>query len=437
MQRNINMPSQFSRRSLLRLGGAALAASVLSGSRLRVYAQGQSSLVAHLRSITIPTTTELLTSLVNFWGNKHNTPVKLSQLSRQQLTQAMVSAAKAGKGPDIIESTYLLAYAHADMLVDISDMCAQVGHANGGWYDFAREQSMVDGVWRAMPHFFAPIAMVYRKDFFQHAGIAVLPKTWDDMLTAGTKLKAMGKPMGFTFGHALGDGPSFVFSLFWAFGGSVTDADGHITLDAAETKRALQFGQQFYHDALRDTSLTYDDPDNNTEFLTEHISCTMNPTSILWQAQNDKVAFLEQIDHFPMPAGPAGTPLLLEAHTLGISKFSKHIEKAKEFISYLNAPEVWTPLLPTAFAFEAPLLKSYDDRPEMPWNSNPKLTVFKGQAKLGQALHYPGKPSAKLSPLATNFIMTDMFARVCSGKATVDASITQAVQAVQEMYQAS
>ncbi len=431
------MPSQFSRRRLLRLGGAALAASVLSGSRLRAYAQGQSSLVAHLRSITIPTTTELLTSLVNFWGNKHNTPVKLSQLSRQQLTQSMVSAAKAGKGPDIIESTYLLAYAHADMLVDISDVCAQVGHANGGWYDFAREQCVVEGVWRAMPHFFAPLAMVYRKDFFQQAGIAVLPKTWEDMLTAGTKLKAMGTPMGFTFGHALGDGPSFVFSLFWAFGGSVTDADGHITLDAAETKRALQFGQQFYHDALRDTSLTYDDPDNNTEFLTEHISCTMNPTSILWQAQNDKVAFLDQIDHFPMPAGPAGTPLLLEAHTLGIPKFSKHIEKAKEFISYLNAPEVWTPLLPTAFAFEAPLLKSYDDRPEMPWNSNPKLTVFKGQAKLGQALHYPGKPSAKLSPLATNFIMTDMFARVCSGKATVDASITQAVQAVQEMYQAS
>ena len=158
----------------------------------------------------------------------------------------------------------------------------------------------------------------------------------------------------------------------------------------------------------------------------------------MWQAQNDKVAFLDQIDHFPMPAGPAGTPLLLEAHTLGIPKFSKNIEKAKELISYLNAPDVWTPLLPTAFAFEASLLKSYDDRPDMPWNSNPKLTVFKGQGNLGKALNYPGKPSAKMSPLAMNFIIADMFARVCrGGKATVDESIKQAVQAVKDMYQAS
>src|ERR1041384_7145154 len=97
-RRGINMPSIFSRRSFLKLGSAAMAASVLSGSRFSACAQGQSNLVAHLRSITIPTTTELLTSLVNFWGNKNNTPVKLSQLSRQQLTQSMVSCAKSGKG---------------------------------------------------------------------------------------------------------------------------------------------------------------------------------------------------------------------------------------------------------------------------------------------------------------------------------------------------
>ena len=63
------MPSTFSRRSFLKLGGAAIAASVLSGSRLSAFAQGHSSLVAHLRSITIPTTTELLTSLLHSGEN--------------------------------------------------------------------------------------------------------------------------------------------------------------------------------------------------------------------------------------------------------------------------------------------------------------------------------------------------------------------------------
>ena len=47
------MPSTFSRRSCLRLGGAAMAASVLSGSRLSAFAQGNIGFLNYLWKIPI------------------------------------------------------------------------------------------------------------------------------------------------------------------------------------------------------------------------------------------------------------------------------------------------------------------------------------------------------------------------------------------------
>jgi hypothetical protein len=96
---------------------------------------------------------------------------------------------------------------------------------------------------------------------------------------------------------------------------------------------------------------------------------------------------------------------------------------------------MWTPLLPTTFTFDVPLLKSYEDRPDMPWNSNPKLGAFKGEALLGRALSYPSKPSARASTLSTNLIISDMFINVCTGKATADNAIKQATQALKAEYQ--
>ncbi len=428
------MSTKVSRRNFLKLTGAAVAATMLSANKFTALAQ-DNSLNVELRSISIPTSAELITSLIKYWGKTNKIDVKLSLLSRPQLTQALMDAVKNGTGPDVLQTTYLQAYGQADMMVDITDICEAIGSANGGWYDFARESCVVDGKWVAMPHFFTPLGMVYRKDLFKQAGIDTLPKTWDDMLKVGTKLKAMGKPLGLSLGHSYGDGVSTVFSLLWSFGGSVTDENGKVNLDSPATKQAVEFMQQLTNDAMLADSWGWDDPDNNKSFLKGDISFTMNPASILWTAQTDRSEFLDQIDHFPFPAGPAGTFLSLEVHNLSIPKYSKNIEKAKQLLSYLNSPQMWTPLLPTTFTFDVPLLKAYEDRPDMPWNSNPKLTAYKGEAPLGRVLSYPSKPSARASALSTNLIISDMFINACTGKATADDAIKQATQALKAEYQ--
>ncbi len=428
------MPYALSRRNFLKLGGAAAATAIIASSRYCAFAE-PNELVIDLRSVTIPESVQLLTSLVKFFAAKSNINIKLRMLSRQQLSDALSEAAQTGSGPDVLESSYLQAYEHANMLTDLSEICEQLGAANGGWNDVAREMCVVDGQWRAMPHFYESRLMVYRQDFFEQVGTTTFPTTWNDLLILGTKLKAVDKPLGFTLGHTTGDGNCFAYSLLWSFGGSLTDEMGKVSLDTPATRQAITFVQQLYHDAMSEAVTTWEDLSNNTEFLKGNISCTYNASSILWQAQHDEQPFVDKISHAPFPAGPAGTFILPEIHTVAVPKFSKNANTAQSFLGYLNSPDIWLPLAPGSFALVSPLLKAYESHPAMPWITDPRLSGFKGfGGATGKPINYPAKPSAQASLAASKFIIIDMFARVCTGQATVDQSIKQATQAADEIF---
>lgn len=425
--------SNLSRRNFLRMTGAAAAAMLLPHSLGTVRAQDV-TLNVQLRSSFIPTNNELMTSLLNAWAGKNGAKLDLSLLNHQQMADTLATAAASGAGPDVLETVDIKPHQYAEALADVSDICEKIGEENGGWYDVARDICYVDGVWRAMPHFLAAHAMVYRKDLFKEAGYETFPATWDDLLKAGTKLKAMGKPIGFSLGHAGGDGNNFVYSLLWSFGASVTDDKGVVSLDSAATKTATEFVQQLFNDAMPESVLSWDDGANNRALLAGEVACTNNASSILWTGLRDKVEFIAEVSHASYPAGPAGLVQFLELNTIQILNFSPNVEKAKALLAYINSPDVWLPLGPDGYAFLYPLLKGWEDHPAMPWNTNPALSAFKGLAATGKAMGYPGKPSKQASEVATNFLVNDMFAQVAAGALSVEESIKQTTEAVKQIY---
>lgn len=430
------MSDRMTRRSFLKIAGAAAAAASMPSLRglgaKRAYAQG--SLTVQLRSSFIPTNNELMTSLINAWGGRNDVSVDLSLLNHAQMAETLATAAASGAGPDVLETVDIRPHQFAEALADVSDICEQLGEEYGGWYPVAREICVVDGVWRAMPHFLAAHAMVYREDLLTEAGYDMFPDTWEGVLEAGTKLKEMGAPLGFALGHAGGDGNNFVYSLLWSFGGAVTDEAGTVNLDTPETRQAVEFCQQLYNDAMDPSVLAWDDSSNNRAFLGGQVSVTNNASSVLWVARRDQVEFVDAVQHAPYPAGPAGLVQFLELNTIEILNFSENIDAAKQLLYYLNTPDVWLPLGPDGFAFIVPLLQNYEDHPAMPWNTDPKLAAFKGLAATGEALGYPGAPSSEASEVAVNWVINDMFARVCAGDASVDEAVTDAHEACLRVY---
>ena len=349
--------AKISRRNFLKLGGASLAgAAALSSPFGRLVTRAQDgNLSLQTWGHFISSSNDLLTSLVNSWASNNGISVGINYTGFNQLSDTLATGAATGAGPDLVMMLHVRPHQFAEALVDVSDVVEEVGEANGGWYGIAEEACRVDGVWRAMPWFLAAHAMIYREDLFAQAGYDTFPETWEGLLEAGTALKAMGAPLGFSVGRAEGDGNNFCYSLLWSFGGAVTDADDNIVLDSPETRAALEFVQQFYNDAMDPGVTTWDDGANNTAFLAGQVSCTNNASSVMWAGRRDQVEFIGNCNHASYPSGPAGLVQFAQVHSLGILNYAENVDAAKDLLRFINSPQVWGPMGVGTFAFNYPL----------------------------------------------------------------------------------
>src|SRR5258705_3465111 len=55
---------------------------------------------------------------------------------------------ETGSGADVTMIFLLYPFLFADKLMDLSDIGEAVGHAQGGWYDPAKEAGIVNGQWK-------------------------------------------------------------------------------------------------------------------------------------------------------------------------------------------------------------------------------------------------------------------------------------------------
>ncbi|MEM6281541.1 MAG: extracellular solute-binding protein [Chloroflexota bacterium] len=425
-----------SRRNFLQLGGLGIlgAASAYNPLGNLMIARAQSEITLQTWGSFITTNNALLEGALATWAATNDASVNINFTGFDALADTLSTAAATGAGPDAIMMLHARPHQFSEALVDVSDIVNEIGDANSGWFGVAEEACMVDGVWRSVPFFVAAHAMVYREDLFAEVGFDAFPETYDDLLVAGTALKEMGMPLGFSLGRADGDGNNFVFSVLWSFGGAVTDADDNIVLDSAETRMALEYVQQLYNDAMDPNVATWDDGANNRAYLAGEVSCTNNASSILWAGRRDGVDFIESTNHALYPAGPAGRNQFGQVHSFGILNSSENIDATKEMLSFINSDTVWQLLGADGFAFLYPLFRSLEDDESMAWNAEPKLGAFKGLAEDVHTHGWPGSPSAAASQVASDFVLSDMFGSVAVGAASIDEAIATAVEQIEDIY---
>jgi len=428
--------NKLSRRNFLKLGGLSAVGAAFTASPLasRLMAAQSGSVSMQTWGHFISSSNDLLQSLINSWAADRGVDVDINFTGFDGLADTLATSAASGAGPDVLMMLHVRPHQFAGALADVTGLAEEIGEANGGWYDIAREACEVDGTWRAVPWFMAAHAMIYREDLFSEVGYDTFPETWEGLLEAGTALKAAGNPIGFSVGRADGDGNNFCYSVLWSFGGAVTNEDDEVVLDSQETRMALEFVQQLYNDAMDPTVTTWDDGANNRAYLAGAVSCTNNASSVLWAGRNQGIDFMATSNHAPYPAGPEGLVQFAQVHSLGILDYVEDKELASDLIRYIHSPEVWLPMGVDTFAFNYPLFRNYEDNPAMPWNFDEKLAAFKGLAETGHTMGWPGKPSAAASRVSGNFVITDMFGSVCAGEATIDEAIETAVTRVEEIY---
>jgi hypothetical protein len=152
--------------------------------------------------------------------------VKLEGINGNDLQARITSGIQSGTGADIIVGLHNWPQLYAASLADVSDVAEEVGKTQGGYHDLFVTLAKSDKGWLAVPWCALGIAVTYRKSWFDEAGYAKFPETWEQYRDAGRKLKAKGRPIGQTLGHTYNDAPAFTYPYLWSWGGKEVEKDG-------------------------------------------------------------------------------------------------------------------------------------------------------------------------------------------------------------------
>jgi len=274
--------------------------------------------------------------------------------------------------------------------------------------------------------------MVYRKDWFDEAGIKKFPDTWDEFMEAGIKLKAKGHPFGMSMGHGYADNNSWLLPLMWSYGAQAVARDGKtITLDSSETAQCVDYVRKLYKEACIEDCVGWLDIHNNKAFLTSQISCTNNASSILISAKRDLPEMGKAIDHGLNPKGPKGRYHSFVPVTHGIFAHTPDPQATKAYLRWMMDKQQVAAWYASGDMYYAPFLHAYDKSPE--WNKEPRFKPFQQALETGKLTSWPAPPDSRWGQVVSRWVVIDMFAKACTGAATKTV-IAEAVAGIKQIY---
>jgi len=414
------------RRAFLKLTGIA---GILAAHRAPAFAQGTKLHIVRWVDF-IPEADVELKRQAPEASKALGAEVSLEFINANDLQPRITAAIQSGSGADIIQMLWNWPQLYANALLDVSDVAAPIGKAQGGFYEVFDAAAKVNGRWLAVPHAVIGNAVAYRRSWFNEVGAKEFPKTWDEYREVGKKLKAKGKPIGQTLGHTFGDAPTFAYPVLWDFGGAEVDQSGKkVAINSKGTIESVKFMQAFWKDACDEGGLAWDDTNNNRAFHAGDISATLNGASIYIVAkrQKDKIKddkgepLVQDIEHAAlMPAGSAGQFALYGGQQHSIMKYSKNVKLAKDFLKWLHQKENYEKWFVVNEGYSVGSTKVWEEH-AMWGKIDKQLQVFRQAARKTFAFGHPGPASAKATEAYTKYIIVDMYAKAVQGMKAEDA----------------
>jgi multiple sugar transport system substrate-binding protein len=372
------------------------------------------------------------------WGKAAGVDVRVDHIAHLQLAAKRASEAQAGAGHDLLQFGPGDSALYESLLAELDDVADAAGKMGGGWERLAHTVSYRDGHWKTAPWFYISFPLAWRTDLFEEVG-EKLPATWNDLLRAGKKLKAKGHPLGLQFGHS-NDANNIERMLMWSYGASEVGKDSKtVTVNSKEMVAALEFAKRLHVEANDPTAIAWDDASNNRCLAAAKCAAILNPISA-W-ASIDKqgitvpgkqTPLAQVINHDLPPAGPAGRFSAAAVNSIGVWKFSKNQDLAKEFLKYHFDPKQQNDFITASRGYNQPLLKRYVANHV--WESNPKFQFALRIGDIVQTIGYPGQPTGFSQTVFDLYVIPDMFAQVVTGRMTPPAAIAWAEKELKDIY---
>ena len=243
---------------------------------------------------------------------------------------ALTTAFAGGQGPDLfwVSPGIFLTYVNDDVPVPVNDLVDV-----GGFNEAAVQAVSVEDQMLAIPFEIEPLALYYRTDFLDEAGIQP-PGTWDELIAAAEELTGGGRT-GITIETAPVPFQAFSWYPFlWSAGGEAVNEDSSGSL-----LRSPEAASAF---SLYGNLVTSGFAPERTEELTNNIGPlgrgeTAMQVCGFWAIAQMQADFADApFSVAPIPAPAGGTPVTVYGGwTQMINSRGPNVEQAKEFARWM------------------------------------------------------------------------------------------------------
>jgi multiple sugar transport system substrate-binding protein len=204
-------------------------------------------------------------------------------------------------------------------------------------------------------------------------------------------------------------------------GGMEIDKDGKtVRINSPAAEQMIEWYKKMYRDCMEPDVLSFTDSSNNDSIVAGKAGWIHNPVSAYLTARNRKMVTADTINHHRSLAGPAGRHETDVPRHIGIWKFSKNVEPAKEWIRYLlGKREVYDEYIMSGDAFNLPVYANLQDHAIL--KSDAKYAGLKGEGVQYHIYGWPAPPSEKVQLITNSFILPNMIAKAVTGTPTKEA----------------
>ena len=359
---------------------------------------------------------------VKRWGEANDTDVVVDHINQADIPARAAAEVAAQSGHDLF---FFLSppAAYEDQVVDHADIVQEVTKKRGKMKTVAFKATYNPKTKKyfAFSDNYVPDPVNYRTDLWGEAGFR--PTSWDNVLKAAPKLRAMGHPIGIGMSNEI-DSNMALMAMMMCFGSFIQNKEQRVVLNSKGTVEALKFARELYRQGMSNEIFAWTASSNNQAMVAGRLSMAMNAISITRTAEGTNPDLAAKISLLPIPSGPNGR-LGLE-HVMGayvIWKFARNKAAAKKFLVDLETKYIG--------AFENSKFYNFPSWPASVPNIERRVArdpvarppgKYRVLAEIAEKYTlnpgWPGNTNAAIDEIFNKFMIPQMFAEVAQGKRT-------------------
>jgi N,N'-diacetylchitobiose transport system substrate-binding protein len=242
--------------------------------------------------------------------------------------------------PDVVElgNTLVAKYAAAGALEDISGKKSTFDNS-GTWLQSLTDSCTLNGKLYCVPYYAGSRAIIYRKDFFDAAGVQV-PTSMDQLQTVGQKLmQAHSSDPNFSALYFPGKYWYAALPFVWDFGGDIATQSGgkwQGSLNSSSSQQGLTELNTLVAGLSR-ADKTGDEAKQDQAFAQGHIAMIIAngwEVGVITDPKAGDPSLKDKLGAFPIPSHNSGqtAPVFLGGSDFGVAAKSKHLSAANAWI---------------------------------------------------------------------------------------------------------